>query len=150
MSYDQDLKDLKETTNSVIAVVSKQDGLELSAQLESIIISYNSVCADLLGIISFYLYSCINMICLDVGTRYDSSVLLWQRFISMTMATRQWIEDATQQTVEISASTAHVEDLLLQIKVLTFWLSILLCVKQIPIEFLMIYIFVFESVLTRQ
>ena len=90
------------------------------------------------------------MICLDVGTRYDSSVLLWQRFISMTMATRQWIEDATQQTVEISASTAHVEDLLLQIKVLTFWLSILLCVKQIPIQFLMIYIFVFESVLTRQ
>jgi len=100
LSYDQNLKDLKETTNSVIAVASKQDGLELSAQLESIIISYNSVCADLL----------------DVGTRYDSSVLLWQRFISMTMATRQWIEDATRQTVEISASTAQVEDLLLQIK----------------------------------
>ena len=131
MSYDQNLKDLKETTNSVIAVASKQDGLELSAQLESIIISYNSVCADLLGIISFPLYSCINMIRLDVGTRYDSSVLLWQRFISMTMATRQWIEDATRQTVEISASTAQVEDLLLQIKVLTFWLSIL-CVETIP------------------
>ena len=71
------------------------------------------------------------MIFLDVGTRYDSSVLLWQRFISMTVATRQWIEDATRQTVEISASTAQVEDLLLQIKVLTFWLSIL-CVETIP------------------
>merc|ERR1719209_2162191 len=34
----------------------------------------------------------------------------------MTLATRQWIEDATKETVEISASTAHVEDLLLQIK----------------------------------
>ena len=122
---------MKEATNSVIAVASKQDGLELSTQLESIILSYNSVCADLLGSISFTLYPCINMICLDVGTRYDSSVLLWERFISMTLATRQWIEDATKETVEISASTAHVEDLLLQIKVFTLW-STELIIETIP------------------
>merc|ERR1712106_990664 len=53
---------------------------------------------------------------LDIGTRYDSSVLLWERFISMSLAVRHWIEEATTQSVEISASTAPVEDLLLQIK----------------------------------
>ena len=119
LSYDQSLQTLKDATNSVISVASKQDGLELSTQLESIIISYNSVCRDLLGIQCKALTP-VNMICLDIGTRYDSSVLLWERFISMSLATRHWIEAATTETVEISASTAPVEDLLHQIKVRIF------------------------------
>merc|ERR1712106_114183 len=53
---------------------------------------------------------------LDIGTRYDSSVLLWERFISMSLAVREWIGETTTETAEISASTAAVEDLLLQIK----------------------------------
>eukprot|EP00092_Neocalanus_flemingeri_P025196 GFUD01027327.1.p1 GENE.GFUD01027327.1~~GFUD01027327.1.p1 ORF type:complete len:2646 (+),score=708.19 GFUD01027327.1:241-8178(+) len=100
LSYDRTLKVLKESTNSVIAVASKQDGLELSTQLESIIISYNTVCADLL----------------DIGTRYESSILLWERFIAMSVAVREWIGEATTATAEISASTAPVQDLIIQIK----------------------------------
>ena len=63
------------------------------------------------------------MICSDVGTRYESSVLLWEKFNSMSLETRQWIETATVQTVEISASTDPVDDLLLKIKVKMQWFT---------------------------
>ena len=104
----------------MIAVASKQDGLELSTQLESIIISYNTVCADLLGTSSSLpcTHNSNHHLLVDIGTRYESSILLWEKFISMSLAVREWIGETTTETAEISASTAAVEDLLLQIKVI--------------------------------
>ena len=49
LQYDTELAQLREFTNSALATLGQQNGVELSARLDTDIIAYNNVCARLLG-----------------------------------------------------------------------------------------------------
>ena len=49
LQYDTELAQLREFTNSALATLGQQNGVELSSRLDTDIIAYNNVCARLLG-----------------------------------------------------------------------------------------------------
>jgi hypothetical protein len=53
----------------------------------------------------------------DTGTRYESSLLLWARFLETAANIRAWLDTATGATAEIQASTEGLPDLLARTRV---------------------------------
>lgn len=49
LQYDTELVQLRQFTNSALAILGQQNGVELSVRLDTDIIAYNNVCARLLG-----------------------------------------------------------------------------------------------------
>merc|ERR1719220_2509447 len=94
------LDELREATVVVQGLAGKQLGAELAAQLESTIVSYNDVCSGLL----------------DFGTRYESSLLLWNTFLATSSSIRAWLNQTSLSAAEITASTDDVESLLVKTK----------------------------------
>ena len=115
------LDELREATVVVQGVAGKQLGAELAAQLESTIVSYNDVCSGLLGKLNLkpciiepgpYLFPLS-----DFGTRYESSLLLWNTFLATSTSIRAWLDQTSLSAAEITASTDDVESLLVKTKV---------------------------------
>ena len=50
-------------------------------------------------------------------TRYDSSILLWEKFTSVSQDTRQWVESALETTTSIASSLEPPGSLLPQLEV---------------------------------
>ena len=120
LSEESSLEELRQATTAVQAVATRQQGAELAAELESTIVSYNTVCRSLLGehdIIPFVTDPSLSLISSDIGTRYESSLLLWQRFLEACAATRSWLDTTTDTVAEITASTGPVKQLLISTKV---------------------------------
>ena len=110
---------LKTSTAAVQATTGTQRGAELSGELESTIISYNDVCRSLLGEddIIFHVKHCFLSLFVDTGTRYESSLLLWAKFLERSAAIRCWVDEAASSAAEITASTEATNELLSQTKV---------------------------------
>ena len=114
------LDELREETVAVQGLAGKQQGAELTAQLESTIVSYNDVCSGLLG--ECNLKHCITVAgpylsFSDFGTRYESSLLLWNKFIETSNSIRTWLDQTSLSAAEITASKDEVKSLLVKTKV---------------------------------
>ncbi|XP_023348442.1 uncharacterized protein LOC111717154 isoform X2 [Eurytemora carolleeae] len=66
---------LKVAGSRLTSLLNTQNSIETQTQIESAIVSYNTVCSSLL----------------DTLTRYTSSVLLWERFLQNSADIRTWI-----------------------------------------------------------
>ena len=120
LGEESSLEELRHATTAVQAVATRQQGAELAAELESTIVSFNAVCRSLLGehdITTSVIKLSLSHISSDIGTRYESSLLLWQRFLEACAATRSWLDTTTNTVAEITASTGPVGQLLISTKV---------------------------------
>ena len=91
---------------------------EFGAQLESVTLAFNEECSRLLGSASVshigYFYQTFLS---DLRTRYDSSILLWEKFTSLSQDTRQWLDSALARTTNISSSLEQPGALVSQLEV---------------------------------
>ena len=103
-----------------IATATDDLRAEFAAQLQSVTLAFNEECSTLLGsatvsvILDIYIYSTLLS---DLRTRYDSSILLWEKFTSLSQVTRQWLDSALDRITNISASLEQPASLVSQLEV---------------------------------
>ena len=104
-SADKELHQLKKEVNSI------EDDGSLQKKLESSITSYNNLCFSLLGntynIISKF--ESLIIIYLDLRTKYESSILLWQQFLLKTDDFQEWMKQANNKSLEIQTREMTLE-----------------------------------------
>merc|ERR1711973_951160 len=72
---------VKESGARLSQIVDTQNNIEISTQIDTAIVEYNNVCRNLV----------------DANTRYSSSILLWQKFQSLSTQVRETIRKADHQ-----------------------------------------------------
>ena len=89
-----------------IATVKDDLRADLAAQLQSVTLAFNEECSTLLGTVPvpLMLERFYSLFLSDLRTRYDSSILLWEKFTSLSRDTRQWLDCALDRTTNISSS----------------------------------------------
>ena len=91
---------------------------EFGAQLESVTLAFNEECSGLLGSASASHVGYFDQTLLsDLRTRYDSSILLWEKFTSLSQDTRQWLQSAVETTTTIASSLEPPASLVSQLEV---------------------------------
>merc|ERR1719150_1171115 len=83
-----------------IAAAGEHVGAELGSELQSVTLAFNDECSTLL----------------DLRTRYESSILLWEKFTSLSQDTRHWLDSALDKTTGISSSLEPPAALLSQLE----------------------------------
>ena len=97
--------------------MERQEGAEISAILQSLILSFNEQCSSLLGSSIVHLPVLTSILLADLRTRYESSILLWEKFLSLSGESRQWVDEGLDRAANISASSEAPASLVSQLEV---------------------------------
>ena len=104
-----------------IAAAGEYVGAELGSELQSVTLAFNDECSTLLGraSLSHAVWPVIfnKTLFSDLRTRYESSILLWEKFTSVSQDTRHWLETALDTTTSISSSLEPPAALVSQLEV---------------------------------
>ena len=108
-----------------IAAAGEDVGAELGSELQSVTLAFNDECSTLLGRPSLSHTVCPvifdKTLLSDLRTRYESSILLWEKFTSLSQDTRHWLDSALDKTTGISSSLEPPAALLSQLEVRIAW-----------------------------
>lgn len=88
------LNDLRSEATRVTAICDPSESVEVDAQVQSCIVTFNQLCNNIV----------------EAHTKYTSSLVLWERFNDLEAQTNGWAKEAQLKVAKMTARSSPEEE----------------------------------------